>query len=481
MSTLLTRAREARAALIKPATDVVALAETESRDLTPEESTLVGSFASRTNPDVAALDQRIADLEELDARTRVAAPLVPVGGGVVRSEPMTYGRHDRRTSYFRDLGLAYVGNNDQARQRLARHRQEMDVEIPRLPTDARRLILGDDDAGHDAIRSMDGSTTKRDITRVDGAGGEFVPPLWFIDQYAEMIRAGRATANLVRTIPLPAGTDSINLPRITTGTSVAAQTADNGAVSETDIVSTSVAGPVRTLAGQQDIALQLLEQSPIMFDEVIFSDLTDDYNAKLDVQVIGGSGASGQHTGFLVVSGSTSVSYTDASPTIAEFWPTGAQLVSQTVTARKRGIDCFVMHPRRWYWMQGQLDGSSRPYVVPIQSGPQNAMAAISNAGVAEGPVGFWHGIPVVLDPNMNVLLTAGSGSAGTEDAILALKRNDHILFEGALRTRALPDVGSGTLTVRLQVYAYSAFICGRFPAGVGKLIGTGMAAPSGY
>jgi hypothetical protein len=109
-----------------------------------------------------------------------------------------------------------------------------------------------------------GASQQRDITRVDGAGGEFVPPLWLVSDYAEMIRAGRVTANLVRSIPLPGGTDSINIPRITTGTSAAPQTADNGAVSETDIVTTSVAAPVRTIAGQQDIALQLLEQSPLV-------------------------------------------------------------------------------------------------------------------------------------------------------------------------------------------------------------------------
>jgi len=34
---------------------------------------------------------------------------------------------------------------------------------------------------------------------------------------------------------------------------------------------------------------------------------------------------------------------------------------------------------------------------------------------------------------------------------------------------------------VRLQVYAYSAFICGRQPGGISKITGTGLAAPSGY
>lgn len=107
---------------------------------------------------------------------------------------------------------------------------------------------------------------------------------------------------------------------------------------------------------------------------------------------------------------------------------------------------------------------------------PKSADCA-NRAGVAaEGPVGTWHGLPVFLDQNMPTTL-----GAGTEDAVLTFRGADHLLFEGPLRTRALPEVLSGTLTVRLQVYAYSAVILGRFPAGVSKITGTGLIAPSGF
>jgi hypothetical protein len=64
-----------------------------------------------------------------------------------------------------------------------------------------------------------------------------------------------------------------------------------------------VSAPVRTIAGQQDFAIQLLDQSPWGWDEVVLEDLLADYNAKLDVQVISGSGAAGQVTGILNVAG----------------------------------------------------------------------------------------------------------------------------------------------------------------------------------
>lgn len=485
MSKLLEMALNARAELLKPATDIIDKAEAEGRDLSPAEWDTVK--AHNDDPEVkkqaADLDQRIALLRAQEARKAENRATVPAGGAVVRSEPMTYARHNRRTSYFRDLGLAYVGNDPVARDRLARHRREMEIELPRAESKLRRLVLGDDAAGRDAVQELGGSMERRDISRTDGAGGEFVPPLWIMEEFAEYARAGRVTANLLRNIPLPGGTDSISIPKITGGTATGVQTADNGAVTETDMTTGSATGPVRTIAGQQDIALQLLEQSPLMFDEIVFADLAADYNAKLDVQVLNGSGSSGQHTGFFAVSGSTSTAYTDASPTVPEFWPSGAKAISTTSTARKMNLNGFIMHPRRWYWMVGTLDSNNRPYVVPTGAGPYLSLATIDGAagGLAEGPVGTWHGLPVWLDQNVPVLFTAGAGAAGTEDGVLVLRFSDHLLFEGAMRMRALPEVLSGTLTVRLQAYAYSAFICDRFPAGIGKIVGTGLAAPSGY
>jgi HK97 family phage major capsid protein len=390
----------------------------------------------------------------------------------VRSEPLTYARGDRRSSYFRDLGMAHVGNDPQARERLSRHRVEMDVEIPAW--EARREAAFE--RSLDEFRDQGPvNVQRRDISRTDGAGGEFVPPLWIMQEYAEFVRASRVAAGLIRNIDLPGGTDSISIPRITGGSTTAAQTADNAAVSETDMTTSSATGPVRTIAGQQDIALQLLEQSPIMFDEVVFQDLIADYNSKLDTQILNGSGASGQHTGFLTLAGTNSLSYTDASPTVPEFWPSGGQALSQASTGRKLPMSGFIMHSRRWFWMASALDTGNRPFVVPAAAGPYNALATM-NGLAAEGPVGTWHGYPVFLDQNMPTTL-----GGGTEDAVICYRGNDHLLFEGAIRTRALPEVLSGTLTVRLQVYAYSALILGRFPAGVSKITGTGLAAPSGF
>lgn len=97
--------------------------------------------------------------------------------------------------------------------------------------------------------------------------------------------------------PLPPGTDSINIPGTSTPTREGIQAAQGGAVTSVDLTDRAVTGTVLTIAGQKDISMQLLEQSPANFDEIVFMDLIADYNQQLDKQVISGSGAAGNATG----------------------------------------------------------------------------------------------------------------------------------------------------------------------------------------
>jgi HK97 family phage major capsid protein len=181
---------------------------------------------------------------------------------------------------------------------------------------------------------------------------------------------------LVTNLPLPPGTDSINVPKISTGTTTAIQTADNQSVSETDLADTSVSAGVKTIAGQQDVAIQALEQSPVNFDQIIFADLIADYATKVDVQVLSGSNASGQVKGITGATGINTVAYTDTTPTVAELYSKLADAVQKIHTNRYLRPDVIVMHPRRWAWMLAALDSSNRPLVVPNAQGPTNAIGS---------------------------------------------------------------------------------------------------------
>ena len=362
----------------------------------------------------------------------------------VGREAQTYSP-ESRDGYFKDLAEATLKGDLEARQRLERHGRE-----------------------------VENSLEYRDLNRTDGTGGFFTPPAWLMDQYVALARAGRVTANLVKQQPLPPGTDSLNIPKVSTGTATAIQTADNAAVQETDLADTSISAGVKTVAGQQDVSIQALEQSPINFDEVIFSDLVADLNTKVNLQVLSGSNSSGQVQGLLGQSSINTVTYTDASPTVPELYSKLADAVQKINTGRYLPPDSMVMHPRRWAWFLAALDTQNRPLVVPDASGPMNAVGNM-NVAAAEGYVGKIMGLDTYVDPG----LPTTNGAGTNEDVIVVMRASDLLLFESNIKTRVLPDVGSGTLTVRLQVYRYMAFTAARYPAAISIVSGSGLSAPA--
>lgn len=362
----------------------------------------------------------------------------------VKSNEMTY-RQGGEHSYFKDLALsAAPGRFDgEARARLVRHAEEVAVE------------------------------TRTNMSRTDGQGGEFTPPLWLLNQYVSLARAGRVSADLSSKYELPAGTDSINLPKISTGSAVAAQT-DNSAATNVDMTTATVTAPVNTYAGQQLFALSLLEQSPINFDQVVFADLIAAHAQAIGSAVVGGAGTSGAHTGILTNTGTNTITYTATTPTGAGVYAAIAQGISNVAKNRFLPPDAVVMNPSRWYWLVAQVDSNGRPLVVPTAAGPWNAAGVVDEVR-AEGMVGTIAGVPVYLDPNI------GSTYSTNQDRVIVARFSDLALFEGPLRSRVLFETDANTLQVRLQVYSYSAFTSYRRSNAISVCSGTGFAAPSGY
>ena len=428
----------------------------------------------RINGEARALDQRIADLSDVEARRQAAARRAPIE---VHAEPLTYQRNGEH-NYFTDLALAHKpgasGDTEAlaALGRLQRHAEEMRVE---MPARARRR----EEAAERELRNVAGEASaferRTNPNRTDGEGGYFVPPLWLVDEYLPYLRAGRPVVNRLRQMVLPAGTDSINIPKVASGTATGVQTSDGGSVTSTDFTDSYVSAGVKTIAGQQDVALQLVEQSPGgIIDNVVFGDLIADYNQRCDVQSISGSGSSGQVVGLRNLSAPNTVTYTDSDPTVPELWTPLAQALSKIATNRF-AVDnvFFAMHPRRWFWIASGLDTANRPLVVP--SGVAQNPAGTSDGGVAEGVVGnLVLGPPVVIDANIPTTISS------TRDTILAVKGDDTMWFEGNLRTRVLYEVLSGTLQVRFQVYNYVAQLT-RYDKSVTLIDGSGLAAPSGF
>ena len=412
---------------------------------------------SATHEEIAALDERIATAEKVEARTaaiaesRKEAKVATFGGAVVTREAMTYDR-DGKNSFVRDMIGAQLRNDRTSWERLYRHQQEVAVET-------------------------------RDISRTDGAGGDFVPPIYLINEYAEFARAARVTADLVTNMALPSGTDSINIPQITTGTLSAFQSADNSATTTRDMVSSTVTAQVRTISGYENVSIQLVEQSPLAggLDRLVFGDLMADYALQLNTAVVGtGDGTSGTLKGLVTLGTDTTngipTTWTETTPTAVNGAIAIAKAISKVVTNRYKAAEAIVMHPSMWYWLASQVDGSNRPLVVPVTGASQafNAAGTVTNPGAPAGLVGTIQGVPVFIDA------TVTKTYATNQSPILVGKFSDSYLFESGVKTRVLPDVLSANLTVRFQVYGYAA-LAHRFNKAVSGITGTGTVAPTGY
>jgi HK97 family phage major capsid protein len=228
-------------------------------------------------------------------------------------------------------------------------------------------------------------------------------------------------------------------------------------VQNTDATTNSVTANVTTIAGQQVVAQQLLDQSPINMDEILLADLAADYAVKLDTFVINNNATN--KVGLLNVSGLNAVTYTDATPTVGELYPKVADAIQQIHTGRFLPPDKIFMHPRRWAWFTRPLDTAGRPLVVPAANMPQNVLAAMGDVA-SEGFVGTLQGLPVYVDPNIPTNLGAGTN----EDRIIILRSTDVILFEGTPQAEAFRETKADQLSVLLRFYNYAALHAGAVP-----------------
>lgn len=353
----------------------------------------------------------------------------------------TYNEGSPRRSWVMDLVHAASGDQE-ARGRLVANNREFAVE--------NRALAGN----------------------ITGAAGEFVPPVWMMQQLVRVARPGRVFADQINGQPLVEKTNTVDIPRLVTGTAVAQQTTENTAVQNTDAAADSISATVVTLAGQQVLSVQLIDQSPVSVDQIILEDLASALAVKVDQFALSSTGT-GQ-VGVLNLSGVNAVTYTDASPTVGELYPKVADAIQRVSTSRYMPPDKIFMHPRRWAWLTAAVDTAGRPLVVPSAQMPQNSSAAMA-AVASEGFVGSMQGLPVFADPNIPTNLGAGTN----QDPIIAARTRDLYLWQSVPFALVDPYSLSANMSVRLRLHSYVAVQHGRYPTAVSIINGTGLIAPT--
>ncbi len=421
----------------------------EIRSMTDDEKTAWNAKVA----DLKALDERIGELQDAEKREAAAANhRVELGivepRATVTDEPNpVYRRDDVNTSFFRDLAAMQLnrdlgGSLDAARERLVKSQE----------------------------------TRAGDMTSVAGAGGEFAPPLWQVEDFAALARAGRVTADLCQNETLPSGVSSINLPKVSSGVTVAVQQTQNSALSDTAMTTTSVSTGITTVGGKQIISMQLLQQSGIPFDRVILQDLAKAYAVQVDTQVLYGTNANGQVRGL--VGFATNNAFTSAAPAPASV--TNANSLYYVVQKAAAAIattiyepaNAVIMHPNRWAWVAGAVDTTGRPFVIP--NGANFNPLGLDPGKTAQGFAGTFAGIPVYTDPNISTT----ANSATNQDEVYVVATDQLWLYESPVQQASFDATYADNASVLFRILGYIGFIPNRYTGSVQSIRGTGLIAP---
>jgi HK97 family phage major capsid protein len=415
----------------------------EDRDISEVEAANIAALAK----EIEKLDERIAQVTDIETRKVAAAELArkvegdkvetrQVGGWKVKSEERTY-RQNGEHSFIRDAFAAQVLGDFDARERIARHTQEEKIE-------------------------------KRDVTSANFAG--LVVPQFLTDLAAPFARAGRPFMDVSRQHALPANGLTLSISRVTTGSATAVQT-EGSAVQETNMDDTKLDISVVTVAGQQNVSRQALERGTGI-DSLVMADLVSAYHTQLDALNVTTSATSLTNTITQVIT------YTDASPTVAELYPKILDGVQRIQTNYFGGPNFILMHPRRLAYILAAVDSTGRPLAVPTPNGPMNAIG-VGAGSVVYGNSGYSiAGLPVITDAN--VITTNGAGA--NEDVIIIGNTQESHLWEtagGAPFMLRFEDVKSAELEVKMVVYGYSAYTANRYPNAFALIGGTGLVTPT--
>ena len=427
-----------------------AVAAENRTDLTEDESAKVDSLVEESR----SLDSKIekltaqaaADTKAAEARSAYSDVVMPKGTATTKitSEARTYSSANPDVSFVKDAFTAKFSNDYAAQERLARHTREEEIE-------------------------------RRSVGTGNFAG--LVIPQYLVDLAAPLARAGRPTADFATNkMALPAAGMTLNISRMTTGTTTAIQAAENDAISNTNADDTLLTVNVRTIAGQQDISKQAIERGTGI-DQFIIQDLIRGWHTTLDNQILNGSGASGQILGITDTAGVNTAAFNEASPTVELLYPKLADAYQKVQTSVYQNPTHWIMHPRRLAFLLASVDSSGRPLVVPTVGGPFNAVA--TGAGQAYyGNSGYsLMGLPIIADANV----VTDNGAGSDEDRIYCVNANELHLWEqpGSPFALNFDATGAGSLTIKSVVYGYSAFTAGRYPGAVSIISGTGLVAPT--
>ena len=300
--------------------------------------------------------------------------------------------------------------------------------------------------------------------------GSLVVPSYLTDLYAPKAKANRPLADAMRKHPLPATGNTIEIAKITTATTTAVRSDETSAVSETNIDDTSFSVNVLEVAGAQSLSRKSVMRGTGI-DSVVWEDLFSSYSTTVDSTVINQAS-----TGLAAVA--TQVAYTDDTPTAAELYP---KLLAADAAVEAALLDqdpngtAFVMHSRRWAWIQSQLSSTFPLIAQPVNAG-LNVAGVANDSGYGSSVRGYLpNGAPVIVDNNI------ATNVGGSQDTIFAVSLPECHLWEDPnapmmIRTDTGPSMKTNAIDI--VIFGFMAYTFSR-QAHAQAIYGTGTTTPT--
>ena len=429
---------EKRDAALAKADALVAAAAADKRELTTEEDKDI----AETLEAVRDLDEQIRRHKELEERAAAAAESRKASGvaaavTTVKSEPRTYSPKSEH-SFVADAFRAQIMGDYEAQQRISRHQNEEKIE-------------------------------RRDVTSANFAG--LVVPQFLTELAAPFARAGRPFLDQARKHALPAEGLTLSISKVTTGSATAVQS-EGAAVQETNMDDTKLDVSVVTVAGQQNVSRQAIERGTNI-DSLVMADLVSAYHTNLESLFVTTSATSLTNTITQVVT------YTDASPSVAELYPKIVDCVQRIQTTFFAGPNFILMHPRRLAFILAAVDTQNRPLAVPVPNFNGQPAFASGNGAPVYGNSGYTIlGLPVITSANV----TTTNGAGANEDVIIVGSTQEAHLWEqgnGDPMMLRFEQPKAAELDITMIVYGYSAFTANRYPNAFALVGGTGLVTPT--
>ncbi len=340
---------------------------------------------------------------------------------------------------------------------------------------ARNFLYQDPTAAHKLSQHMAEERVERSqyLERASGTGNfaGLVVPQYLTDMYAPAVAAMRPFADICNKHDLPPDGMTVNIPLLTTSSSVGLQTSENSAVSTANPNDTLLTENVQTAAGTVTLSRQAIDRGTGI-DEVTMQDLFKRYATTLDSTLINQA-----TTGLSALAGTISFTTTLNiqnlySKILGAIAAVEANLLAQALPTH------VVMYSSRWWWMTAQTSANF-PFInvmgaqFPWQGGTNDPASGYDKGIRGRLPAG----LGVVVDNNVPTTVSSN------QDEIYVVARDECHLWEdpaAPVFIRA-EQPAAANLGVLMVLYGYFAYSFRRYSGAVQKVGGTSLAGPIAF